>query len=229
MKVVFLSAGKNLRFRTPSDREDRPKTLYEILDGKTVLDINIGYFLRQGFQHKDMIICALKKHERLYERFRNHGIKISIEESPSGTAGAVWNAREFIEYDDFIVRNGDTIHEDLDLKTMLAKFREERKPVIAVVHRELPSGYVKTSKDGKVVGFEEKPLSPYPEYSGTCIFPSDVLKQFCGRHSIEKEIFFHLVKSGDLLYHMSSHELYIPVDTLKDVVTAREKLKFDVL
>jgi NDP-sugar pyrophosphorylase family protein len=222
VKVVFLSAGEGLRFRNLEQSSDKPKTLAEIEPGTTVLDVNIEWFHQRGFRYEDMIICILRRHREFYERFIQKGCSISEEDNPSGTAGAVYNARNYIGNEAFIVRNSDTIHLDLDLEKMLELYRRVESPVIALVYRRLPSGYAKVEGE-RVVEFMEKPLSPYPEYAGTCVFPSTGYFRGDDRY-IETEIFPRLAKKGKLYGVISPSEMYFPIDTLKDLLNAREKL-----
>ncbi len=222
MKVLFLSAGEGLRFRDlVGNDKDMPKTLYELYPGITILDIIIDYFSRSGFVYQDMIICGLRKHEKFYERFEKKGITLSLEEKPSGTAGAVYNARDNLD-GPFIVRNGDTIHIDLELKKMLEIFQKNpNNAILSAVRRRLPSGYIKI-KGNRVVGFEEKPLSPYHEYSGTAIFPN--LDYFLPNGFIEIDVFPIYARLGRLLCVISAPEGYFPIDTLKDAENARKSL-----
>ncbi|MEM5803728.1 MAG: NDP-sugar synthase [Candidatus Aenigmatarchaeota archaeon] len=223
MQVVLLSAGYSLRFYGDK-RDGPPKTLYELFPGRRVLDIIIDYFLRKGFSPKDLIICGLEQHENFYVLYRERGISISLEEQPSGTAGAVYNARSLIK-DDFIIRNGDTIHEDLNLEEMIELFKKHARVVISAVRRNLPSGYLITENE-KVVGFMEKPFSPWLEYAGTSLFPHRFLSFFEGKKSIEEEIFPFLARDEKLYFVESPSGLYLPIDTFKDVEKARSVLKF---
>ena len=103
--AVILCGGMATRLGKLS--ENTPKALMTI-NGKTVIDIIINRLKSQ--QIKKIVLCAGHLHNQLLDKFKySSDIKISIENHPLGTGGAIKNALEHIDGDLFFVMNGDTL------------------------------------------------------------------------------------------------------------------------
>jgi hypothetical protein len=85
----------------------KPKALM-LIKGESVIDIIINNLLVSGI--KRIVLWAGHLHGQLVDKFKDSKIvQISIENSPFGTGGAIRNAIQHIEGNEFIVLKGDTI------------------------------------------------------------------------------------------------------------------------
>jgi mannose-1-phosphate guanylyltransferase len=135
-----------------------------------------------------------------------YGLRLSYvqESEPLGTAGPLALAREQL-HSRFLVCNGDILT-DLDLGAQLAAHeRSGAKATLALVAVDDPSAYglVKTSEDGAVLEFLEKPSEPIAAgeawiSAGAYVLEHAVLDLVPeGRAvSIEREIWPQLVGNG---------------------------------
>lgn len=119
LKAILLVGGLGTRLRTVIG--DFPKPMVEI-NRKPFLEYLIIFLKNQGV--KEIIMCVGYKYEIVQDFFKDgssFGIKINyaIEENLLGTAGAIKNAKKFVENEDnFLVLNGDSFM-DFDLTDFL--------------------------------------------------------------------------------------------------------------
>jgi len=105
--VAILAGGMGTRLSARSG--DLPKSMVPIL-GKSVLEHQIQLCKKHGFN--DIVILTHYKHEQIQRYFGDGSkfgvnIKYSNEQSPRGTAGALYDARNLLS-NDFLVLYGDT-------------------------------------------------------------------------------------------------------------------------
>src|SRR3989338_9437618 len=103
MEAIILTGGMGKTLRPLT--QDLPKAMVPV-NGKPLLQYQLDILTRQGIE-KIVLACGYK-----WEKIKQHyGDKFiySVEEEPLGTAGAVKNAIERIEGDEFIVLNADDI------------------------------------------------------------------------------------------------------------------------
>ena len=104
-QVVVLAGGLGTRLGSLSERV--PKSLVEVA-GRPILSHILDWVASQGCTRALVLIGHLGE---LFEDFDHEGVDILFqkEESPLGTGGALWAARELIE-DSFILLWGDDLH-----------------------------------------------------------------------------------------------------------------------
>ncbi|MCL4473824.1 MAG: NDP-sugar synthase [Actinobacteria bacterium] len=161
------------------------------------------------------------------------GLKVTYvtEDKPLGTAGAVKNVEAHVRDGDFLVLNGDILT-DLDLKKLIA-FHEKKKAVgtLALTPVEDPTAYglVRTSDDGSVLGFVEKPswdqINTNLINAGTYVLRSEVFDLIPEgvEYSFERGVFPRLVGNG--LYGFPSDSYWMDIGTPEKYLQAH----YDIL
>lgn len=144
MQVVIMAGGKGTRIS--SVNSEVPKPMIKIA-GKPILEYQINMMERQGI--KKIIIVVGHKSDIIREYFRDgsgkspcdgkpFGVSIEyiIEESPLGTAGALYFLKDKIKEDCLLV-NGDIIF-DIDLERFYSFHKEKNAAVTLFTH---PNGH----------------------------------------------------------------------------------------
>ena len=114
MKVVIMAGGKGTRIA--SINADVPKPMIEI-EGKPILQYQIECLVRQGF--RDIILVIGHLGNVIKDYFKDGkdfvaNISYIYEETPLGTAGALFFLKDQIS-EDFLLMNGDSIL-DVDIE-----------------------------------------------------------------------------------------------------------------
>lgn len=150
-----------------------PKPLIK-LRGKTILEIKLDEYIRQGFQEfifcigyrGDLIRKAVQKYEpRIQASFSDAGENASIFER-------LYVARELFD-GEVLMTYGDTFT-DIDLSQLIVVHREGRnEATIVTASIQNPFGLVETNVRGQVVSFREKPVLSY--YIGYAVIRKSAL------------------------------------------------------
>lgn len=151
MVAVIMAGGKGTRIAAINSRI--PKPLLPIA-GKPVLLHQVECLKRQGIC--DIILVVGHLGSQIVSYFgdgREYGVHISYyqEESPLGTAGALYYLKDQLK-SDFLLINGDLIF-DVDFSRMLTFHREKQAIATLLVHpndHPYDSGLVVTDSDGCV-------------------------------------------------------------------------------
>ncbi|EZQ06748.1 MULTISPECIES: nucleotidyltransferase family protein [Acidianus] len=220
MKALILAGGFGKRLRPLTD--DKPKPLIEI-SGKPILEWQIIWLRNYGIS--SFIILGGYKKEVLMEWISKNCGKLkvscllSMEEEPLGTAGAIYNVKQFLN-DEFIVINGDI------LTNLNLDYLKEPEGVasIALVPLRSPYGVVQTS--GKhVVSFVEKPiLNDYWINAGVYLLKSKALEYLPEKGDIEKLTFPILAEKKLLVGKKFDNVYWRSIDSVKDVEEASEEI-----
>jgi NDP-sugar pyrophosphorylase family protein len=156
LPVAILCGGQGTRLRPMTDM--LPKPLIPV-NGRPMLD-----YILEGFRSKGLrrfIFCVgykgdlIEKHVRHQLRdceamFSNAGEQASMLER-------IWALREF-PVERVLVTYGDTFT-DLELDTIMEYHLKSRVQVTMVTARvQIPFGLIKSTSDGLVTSFEEKPI-----------------------------------------------------------------------
>jgi choline kinase len=110
---MVLAAGAGRRLEPLTD--DLPKTLLEIEDGRTILDLALANLRSVGIE--DVVVvtgfAAHRVTERRAELERRYGVRLELVENPKAeiwnNAYSLWCAREVFKEGVLLV-NGDTVH-----------------------------------------------------------------------------------------------------------------------
>ena len=156
--VVILCGGLGTRLQ--SEVPDLPKVLAPV-QGKPFLEWLINFYYQQG--HSRFILCAGYRSNQLIEYikksgYKNMDIKISVEESPLGTGGAIWNAKSYIKSSEFMVVNGDTFC-NVEIKKGITLIEDKNAIMaMAMLKKDNASRYgrLTVNETNKIIAFEEK-------------------------------------------------------------------------
>lgn len=157
MKAVIMAGGKGTRIA--SIRNDVPKPMIEIC-GKPILQWQIECLKSQGITDITLVIGYLAHIIRDYfEDGFKYGVKITyiVEESPLGTAGALYYLKGKVE-DDFFLINGDIMF-DVDFHRFMAYHKENKGYATICTHpnsHPYDSGIVITDEKGRVLRWLHK-------------------------------------------------------------------------
>ncbi|MDD5054409.1 MAG: nucleotidyltransferase family protein [Candidatus Nanoarchaeia archaeon] len=202
-KAFILAGGKGTRLRPLT--YEIPKPMVPI-KGRPLLEYTIE--LLKKYDIRDIILSIGYLGDKIKEYFGNgskYGVKITyVEESePTGTAGALRLAKPLLENCNFIMINGDILH-NLDYAEMIHYFMDNGAvATIALTTVSDPSKYgVAILKGNKIVDFAEKPkaeqISSNLINTGIYIFSSKIFDYIPNKtfSMIETEVFPQLMKDG---------------------------------
>ena len=158
MKAVILAGGLGTRLRPLTN--SKPKPMLPVGE-KPILEHLIEWTKKGGV--KSVVICVSylrKSIEDYFEDGSKFGVKIeyAISNKPLATAGQLKTAEEFID-EDFVCMYGDSIF-NFSLKSMIKQHSIKKSFVTMSLNEyktNLPYGVIETSKNGKVVNWNEKP------------------------------------------------------------------------
>jgi len=151
--TAFVLAG-GLGTRIAGLFPDLPKSMIPIA-GRPFIDRLIERL--HGFE---IVLCAGHQASALVDHVKGSGVRVVVEETPLGTAGALAFARRAVEHEDetFLALNGDTfaefepdallaLHRSLDADATLACYE---------VPEAAARGTVEPGDDGRLARFREK-------------------------------------------------------------------------
>ncbi|MBS7605447.1 MAG: sugar phosphate nucleotidyltransferase [Candidatus Bathyarchaeia archaeon] len=178
MRAVILAAGEGQRLRPLT--YTRPKHMIPV-GGKPVLEHVINALKASGIE--DILIVVNYMADVIKEYFGDgskYGVKIKYvyQEKISGTAGAIFSAREYVN-EPFLAINGDTLFSPDAIKLVIDKFCEESSDaVLAAVRISDPREFgVLKVKDGELIDIVEKPSKEVTGSlvnAGIYVFPTDI-------------------------------------------------------
>jgi choline kinase len=171
--VLAAGAGRRLRPLTA----DRPKTLLEIEDGRTVLDVVLANLRAAGLE--DVAIVVGVAAERIREQApsleRRHGVRLELIHNDRAeewnNAYSLWLARDAFA-DGVLLVNGDTVHPASVEEALL---RARGPDALIAVDREKPLGEeqmkVLLAHDGKLHRINKAidPAAAAGEYIGVSL------------------------------------------------------------
>lgn len=222
MMAVILAGGFGKRLRPYT--EEIPKPLVRVAD-KPILEHQIEWLKQYGFN--EFVLLVGYRKEKIIEHIGS-GSRLSVkvtyvvEDEPLGTGGAIKNAEHILSKEDkFLVINGDILTNLNPLK-LFEKLENEPRLVGVIASIPLPSPYgVLEIKDGKVVGFVEKPrLQDYWINAGVYALRPEALKYFPERGDLERTAFPAMARDGVLGAVKYTEIFWKSIDTYKDLEEA---------
>ena len=218
MKAIILSGGIGKRLKPMTDHV--PKPLIP-LNNIPIIEWQIRYFKKFGVN--ECIICTGYKSEQIinYLKPKKLGVKIdySIEKTPLGTGGAIKNASNFIDDENFFVINGDVIT-NIDPRKLRANPNS-----IAVIPLRSSFGIVALNKN-KVKRFEEKPeISDHWMNAGIYYLSKETLKQLPKKGNIEHVTFPILASNNSLFVVKYEKDFWCSIDSHKDIEECENKMR----
>lgn len=157
MYAVIQAGGAGTRLKTITG--DLPKVMVE-LDGKPIIEWQIESLKRSGIQ--DLVII-ISKNGKLISDYCGDGKKFGVnisyikEESPLGTAGGLYFAKEIIK-DDFILCFGDLML-DVDWMRFHRFHKEKGSSLTAFAHpnsHPFDSDLLVTDNEEKIIKIDSK-------------------------------------------------------------------------
>ncbi len=154
MKAVIIAAGKGVRMLPLT--LNKPKTLIDINEKPFLMHL-LERLNQAGFQDQDIAIVAGYKKEKVQEFLDEQNLSITVIEQPAlvGTGDAVFQARAFVDEEDFMVIGGDNLFSVEDLVRIK---HEDEYCYVAGWEVEDPSQYgVLVCKGNVLLEIVEKP------------------------------------------------------------------------
>lgn len=159
--ILILAGGRGRRMMPYTKRIPKPMLS---LNGKPILEHILIGLKNQGFYN--VFISTHYKSEVIEKYFKNgnkYGLKIKYikEKKPLGTAGCLHEFSYYLKSNEnFFIVNGDVLS-NLDFNQMLQYHKKNNADAtMGSINFEMknPYGVIKT-KENKIIGFREKPVS----------------------------------------------------------------------
>ncbi|WP_251205695.1 HAD-IIIA family hydrolase [Acetatifactor aquisgranensis] len=157
MKVVIMAGGKGTRIARVNSEVPKPMIPIE---GKPILEHQINTLKRQGYTELILIIGhmgnVIRDHFGDGSKYGVH-IQYITEESPLGTAGALFFLKEQLK-EDFLLINGDILF-DVDIRRFRDYHRKQNSIATILTHpndHPYDSGIIVANQDGKVIDWLHK-------------------------------------------------------------------------
>jgi len=205
MKVVIMAGGKGTRIAEVNSQVPKPMIP---IDGKPILEYQINVLRRQGYEEYILIIGHLGHIIQDYfgngSRWNVH-IRYITEETPLGTAGALYYLKEEIK-EDFLLLNGDIIF-DVDITRFLDSHRRLNTTATILTHpnsHPYDSGIIIADKNGTVTGWlhKEDPRRWYKNRvnAGLHMLSPDIFRCFpdLQKRDLDRDILKPLISSREL-------------------------------
>ena len=182
MKAIILAAGYGTRLKPLT--LNTPKCLIKIKD-KPLLQYWLEKFEKEGIS--EVLINSHHLHNKLknfindyQSKRKNVKIKIVYENELLGTAGTVWNNKEFIGLNNCFIINGDILS-NIDLTSFYNFHVNIKSPLtLSYIIKDNPidCGILEIDNHSKIIRFEEKPKIPFSNlaYSGIQVINSQLFK-----------------------------------------------------
>lgn len=164
MQVVIMAGGKGTRIARINSEVPKPMIPIE---GKPILEYQINTLKNQGYTELILIVGHMGNAiQEYFEDGSKFGVRIQYitEESPLGTAGALFFLKEQLK-EDFLLINGDIIF-DVDIQRFWAYHRIQNSIATILTHpndHPYDSGIIVADQDGRVINWlhKEEPRSWY--------------------------------------------------------------------
>lgn len=212
MKAVIMAGGRGTRIA--SVNSEVPKPMIPVLN-KPVLEYQIEALREQNFTEIVLVIGYLGEViENYFQDGKKFGVNIEYlrEETPLGTAGALYYLRGKIE-EDFLLLCGDLLF-DVDFSRFYAAHKRGGGLATIFTHpnsHPFDSALIVTDEEGKVVDWlhKEDPRGWYKNRvnAGLHFFSPKILDRFPSpeKRDLDREILKPLISEG-MLYSYDSPE-----------------------
>lgn len=209
MKIIIMAGGKGTRISSVAS--DIPKPMIQMC-GKPVLERQIGCLRRQGLTDIILVIGHLGHViEDYFGNGTNFGVTIRYyrETEPLGTAGALYDLKEFLT-DDFLLLNGDLLF-DIDFSRFIQYHGNKAGIATIFTHpngHPYDSALIVTDQESCVIGWlhKENARSIYKNQvnAGIHLFSPEIFASFSGhgRKDLDRDIIKPLIPTGKVFaYH----------------------------
>ena len=211
MKAVILAGGRGKRLRPITDYI--PKPLVPI-NNIPIIEWQINYLLKNKIH--DIIICTGYKSEMIEDFLQKKQIKgleakVSNEEKPLGTAGAIKSIGYMIKEEMFFVINGDIIT-DIDPRQLIKKPNS-----LASIPLQTKFGVLEINDDRIARFMEKKQMSDIWMNAGIYCLEKKVLKDLPKKGDLEKTLFPNYANLGKLRTVKFKNAKWYSIDSFKDI------------
>lgn len=211
MHCVILAGGLGKRLRPITDYIPKPLVC---IGGTPIIEWQIEHLKRFGI--REVTVCAGYKSghiENFVKAKSGFGInvRVSAEQAPLGTAGAIKNAAEHIAGGSFLVMNGDTIT-DIDLGAM-----QRMENAVACIRLRTQYGTLEVSGDRILAFREKKPIEDVWMNAGIYHLSRGVLEDLPSQGDIEKTVFPEMARQGRLHAARFEDTRWFSIDSYKDI------------
>ena len=175
VKAVILAGGLVTRLRPLTN--SKPKPMLPIGE-KPILEHLVEWTKKGGIKSIVLCVSYLRKSiEDYFEDGKKFGVTIeyAISKKPLATAGQLKTAEEFID-DDFVCMYGDSIF-NFSLRNMIKQHLMKKSFVTMGLNEfktNLPYGVIESSKNGRVISWNEKPEIKANVNMGCYVMNSDI-------------------------------------------------------
>ena len=175
MKAVILAGGLGTRLRPLTN--SKPKPMLPVGE-KPILEHLVEWTKKGGIKSIVLCVSYLRKSiEDYFEDGKKFGVTIeyAISKKPLATAGQLKTAEEFID-DDFVCMYGDSIF-NFSLRNMIKQHVMKKSFVTMGLNQfktNLPYGVIESSKNGRVISWNEKPEIKANVNMGCYVMNSDI-------------------------------------------------------
>ena len=158
MKAVILAVGLGTRLRPLTN--NKPKPMLPVGE-KPILEHLVNWAKNNGIKSIVLCVSYLRKSiEDYFQDGKKFGIKIeyAVSSKQLATAGQLKTAEEFID-DDFVCLYGDSIF-NFSLRNMIKEHSSKNAFITMSLNEyktNLQYGVIETSKNGRVLSWNEKP------------------------------------------------------------------------
>lgn len=226
---MILAAGLGTRLRPLTD--SCPKPLIEV-GGKPMIAYPLALVRRAGITEVAINLHHLGGQIRdALGHGENHGVRITyFEEEPIlDTGGAIAAARAFLEGDDFVVLNADTLT-DLPLSAMIASHARRRAVATMFLRRDPDAtryGLIEIDESDRIRRFLGQPATaPGPlrafMFGGVHVLSPRVFTHMApGVFSITRDIYPRLLGADEPLYGFVYDGYWQLLDTPEGLAAGR--------
>ena len=175
MKAVILAGGLGTRLRPLTN--SKPKPMLPVGE-KPILEHLVEWTKKGGIKSIVLCVSYLRKSiEDYFEDGKKFGVTIeyAISKKPLATAGQLKTAEEFID-DDFVCMYGDSIF-NFSLRNMIKQHVMKKSFVTMGLNEfktNLPYGVIESSKNGRIISWNEKPEIKANVNMGCYVMNSDI-------------------------------------------------------
>lgn len=174
MKAVILAAGEGSRLHPIT--LTTPKPLVEV-KGKPIIE-HIFLALPEAIDEVVVVVGHLQEKIRNYlgSEFLGKRVYYAEQGEKRGTLGALWAAKDLLGDENFMVLNGDDMHDKAELEKFIL-----HKRAFGIQHAVMPNYYyVLGDNEGNLAGFrpqsDEEKMSGAPIATGTYVLDSKIFE-----------------------------------------------------
>jgi len=226
-ECIVLAGGLGTRLR--SVVADKPKCMAPVGD-VPFIDYLLRYLLKEGMTHVVLSLGHLSDQVIAYIESNEWTLKVDfvIEEEPLGTGGAIMNALDELEEDEFFIMNGDTLF-NVDLFDY-SNWHQEKGSKLSLALKPMRQfdryGSVQLGENNKITAFLEKQYCEEGLINGGIYVANREYLE--GLHlpekfSFEKDVLETQVKAGNV-YGFESDSYFIDIGVPADYERAQQEL-----